>query len=199
MFKLLPIPASGICPLSGEILNSANSMPLHCGPTVTTSFIAEHVLVEFCREFKTPCCPFCRNEPKFQEDLDKKGIRSTPFKPEDLTTLAGIKDILTSTSDFAFCALECKIENFEVLESAYLHIYYIMKKVNKLDNALSQDDPELKFIYLLAEKGLVKLIQLIIEDSPTINWKAFYKNQNIAELALKSGHPSVFLDQLFLK
>jgi len=159
-------------------------MTLHCGPHVSKAFIRKHVLVTYLREYKTPCCPFCRNEDKFAADLTRHDIRSRPFSPDDLSTLDGIRDILESTSDAMFVALNMQLPDIPDQEKAWLMIRVFLQKDPNKEIA----DDGSTVAHLLAERGGPnRLFVLFAQDGLDLS-RPRHDGRTPKDVALLHGH-----------
>jgi hypothetical protein len=72
-----------VCPISADILGYANSVRLSCCGSQVTKSAIKNWAETMKKEYKTPSCPFDRNEVKFAESLTFIGVDPIPLKPSE--------------------------------------------------------------------------------------------------------------------
>ncbi|RAP33597.1 hypothetical protein DID80_07950 [Candidatus Marinamargulisbacteria bacterium SCGC AAA071-K20] len=154
-----------ICPLTALELTDENTFILNCGSVeikVSRSFIVSYS-GEMQREFKTPNCPFCRDEGHYGKALKEAGLYSKPFRPEDITTYEGIFMICEEANDLVFAALSAyNIISDQERDKAYTEICGRLIVRNEINMELDSDNT--RIIHQLAQDGYKKHIIILVRD-----------------------------------
>lgn len=203
-FTSCPIPkkfSNTLCPLTQEDINASDVgtyVVLHCTPDTPIAvdkIELENYVAVIQREFKTPCCPMCRDAIHFKSDLKDALIPSEPYHPDDLTSYAGIKKILAN-KDYMFAALNLHQVTPSERRKACIAIATYQVNHGCL-NAVYNTAGE-TLVHVAAREGFFDLIKALVETYNLDYQKTLTNGNSVVDVARRYSQtiPLNFFDNL---